>query len=91
MPTNGSSSQQPRITVYTTQTCHWCRVAKRYLAERGLSYREVDIGHDTAGKRRMVLMTGQHGVPVIEVGEHAMLGWDKHEFEKLLSGRFKRR
>ena len=31
------------------------------------------------------------GVPVIRVGEHAMTGWDKAEFERLLSGRFKRR
>jgi hypothetical protein len=39
----------------------------------------------------MVLMTGQRGVPVIQVGERAMIGWDKHEFEKLLSGKYKRR
>jgi len=89
--TNGSPNSQPRITLYTTQTCHWCRVAKAYLAERGLVYREFDVGHDASAKRRMLLMTGQHGVPVIEVGEHAMIGWDRHEFEKLLSGKFKRR
>lgn len=91
MPTSGNPNSQPRITLYTTQTCHWCRVAKRYIAERGLAFREVDVGHDAAGKKRMVLLTGQRGVPVIEVGEHAMIGWDKTEFEQLLSGRFKRR
>lgn len=91
MPTSGNSNVQPRIIVYSTQACRWCRVAKQYLAERGLEYREVDVGHDAAGKRRMLLMTGQRGVPVIQVGEHAMIGWDKHEFERLLSGKFKRR
>jgi len=39
----------------------------------------------------MALMTGQFGVPVIEVGEHAMIGWNREEFERLLSGRFKHR
>ena len=91
MPTNGNSNNAPRITLYTTQTCHWCRVAKAYLAERGLAFEELDVGHDAGARRRMLLMTGQNGVPVIEVGEHAMIGWDKHEFEKLLSGKFKRR
>lgn len=89
--TNGSSEHHPRITVYTTETCYWCKTAKRYLADRGLEYREVDVAKDRAGLKRMVLLTGQRGVPVIEVGEHAMIGWDKQEFERLLSGRFKRR
>lgn len=66
-------------------------MVKEYLDERGVSYEEIDIAADPAGHREMVLMTGQHGVPVILVGEHAMIGWDPAEFELLLSGRFKRR
>ena len=46
---------------------------------------------DLAARRRMALMTGQFGVPVIEVGEHAMIGWDREEFERLFHRRFKRR
>ena len=46
---------------------------------------------DLGARREMALMTGQFGVPVIVVGEHAMIGWDPGEFELLRSGRFKRR
>ena len=91
MPTSGNSQHQPRITVFTSSSCHWCRVAKRYLEERGLSYREIDVIADRRGRQEMVRMTGQHGVPVIRVGEHAMTGWDKTEFERLLEGRERRR
>jgi glutaredoxin len=91
MPTSGDSYRQPRITVFTSPSCHWCKVAKRYIEERGLVYREVDIFADRMGRQEMVRMTGQHGVPVIRVGEHAMTGWDKAEFERLLEGRFRRR
>ena len=91
MPTSGNSPFQPRITLFTTPSCHWCRVAKRYMEDRGLAYREVDVVKDPQGRQEMVRMTGQHGVPVIRVGEHAMTGWDKAEFERLLSGRFHRR
>ena len=91
MPTSGTTPHQPRITVFTSPSCQWCKVAKRYLDERGLTYREVDVIKDPRGRQEMARMTGQFGVPVIRVGEHAMTGWDKAEFERLLSGRFKRR
>ena len=91
MPTSGSRSHSPRITVFTSPACHWCKVTKRYLADKGLTYREVDVIADRKGRQDMVRMTGQSGVPVIRVGEHAMVGWDPDEFERLLSGRFKQR
>jgi len=91
MPTNGSSGHPPRITVYTSPSCHWCRVAKRYLEHKGLEYREVDIIADKRGRQEMARMTGQHGVPVIRVGHRAMVGWDKAEFETLLSNKGGRR
>jgi glutaredoxin 3 len=91
MPTNGGFHDQPRITLFTTPSCHWCRTARAYLDGRGLEYREVDIVKDRRGRQEMVRMTGQSGVPVIRVGEHAMTGWDHNEFERLLKGRFTRR
>jgi glutaredoxin len=79
------------VTIYTTPTCHWCRVAKRYFAEHRIEFREVDVSQDRRGRKEMVLMTGGMAVPVIRVGEHAMTGWDVREFERLRSGKFKRR
>jgi len=89
--TSGDSRATPRITIYTTPTCHWCDVAKRYLTKEGVAFHEVDITRDRRGLRDMVLMTGGRAVPVLRVGTHAMVGWDVHEFERLRSGRFKRR
>jgi glutaredoxin 3 len=91
MPTSGRAKHPSSITLYTSPTCHWCRVAKRYLEERGLEYREVDIISDPRARQEMVRMTGQYGVPVIRVGERSMTGWDKTEFERLLHGRARRR
>ncbi len=91
MTTDGNQGRPPRITVYTSPSCHWCRVAKRYLESKGLPYREIDIIADKRGRQEMVRMTGQYGVPVIRVGERAMAGWDPAEFDRLLDGRPKRR
>lgn len=58
--------------------------AKRYFAERGIDYVDLDVSRDQAALKRMVQSTQQYGVPVIQVGDKAMVGWDKGEFEKLL-------
>jgi len=66
-------------------------VAKRYFVEHSIEFAEADIVDDLAARREMALMTGQFGVPVVLVGEHAMIGWDPEEFEILRSGHFKHR
>lgn len=91
MTIDGESRMISKVTIYTTPTCHGCEVAKRYLSSRGVVFREIDITQDRQGLRDMVLMTGGRAVPVLRVGEHAMIGWDPREFERLRSGRFKRR
>lgn len=78
------AEQEKRVTIFTTPTCPYCVYAKRYMSEHGVRYTEVDVSKDRAGLRRMVTMTGQYGVPVILVGERAMVGWNPAEFEALL-------
>jgi glutaredoxin 3 len=78
--------QPKRITVYSTPTCLFCDQAKTYLADRGLEFEDVDVSQDKARLREMVLMTGQYGVPVVKVGEKAMIGWNVDEFKQLLGG-----
>ncbi len=35
-----------RIIMYTTSWCGDCRAAKKFLADRGIPYEEVDIGEN---------------------------------------------
>ncbi len=79
----GPAPRTKKVVVYTSPTCPWCRVAKAYLLEHEISFTEVDIYADARGRRDMVLMTGQHGVPVLRVGEKAMVGWRAEEFDTL--------
>lgn len=51
-----------------------------------MAFDDVDVSLDKAGLRQMVTMTGQQGVPVIRVGEKAMVGWNAKEFQALLIG-----
>ena len=75
-----------RIRLYTTPVCSYCRIAKAYLKDNDIEFTEIDVTTDARGRREMVTMTGQNGVPVILVGEKALIGWNQNEFERLLRG-----
>ena len=37
----------PRITLYVTGNCTYCRQARQYLQQRGLRFQELNIHHST--------------------------------------------
>ena len=73
-----------RVKIYTTPTCGYCHQAKRFLAERGVKFIEHDVSRDRAAADEMVRLTGQMGVPVIVVGDEAVVGFDRSRLESLL-------
>jgi glutaredoxin-like YruB-family protein len=75
---------QKSVTIYSTQTCHYCQLAKQFFADNGVQYTNVDVGVDRQKAREMVEKTGQMGVPVIEVGEEVIIGFDEDRLRSLL-------
>ena len=72
-----------RIRLFSTPVCGYCRVAKAYLVDNGIDFVEVDITRDRRGRRDMIVMTGQSGVPVILIGEKCLVGWSEAEFQRM--------
>ena len=72
------------VTIYTTPTCGYCKQAKRYLAEKGVQYKEVDVSTNQDAALELVRRTQQFGVPVIDVGGELVIGFDRARLEKLL-------
>lgn len=65
------------VTVYSTPTCTFCSAAKRYLRERSIPFREVDVSRDAKAAADMVRKTGQQGVPVLDINGKIIVGFDK--------------
>lgn len=78
-----SDSPLKSVKVYSTPACPWCKVAKAYLRDNSIPFTDIDVSRDKSGLKEMLAMTGQHGVPVLLVGEKTMVGWSPGEFEKL--------
>ncbi|MGC8783887.1 MAG: glutaredoxin family protein [Armatimonadota bacterium] len=77
-------NSQPRVIVFSTPNCPYCNMAKRYLRERGIRFRDVDVSRDPAAARDMVRRSGQQGVPVIDINGKIVVGFDRAKINQLL-------
>jgi glutaredoxin len=57
------------ITMYSTMWCPDCRRAKKFLKERGVEFREVDIERDPSAEEIVIKANnGKRKVPTLEIG-----------------------
>ena len=75
---------QPRVIVFSTPTCSFCTMAKKYFREKGIKFRDVDVSRDMAAARDMVRRSGQQGVPVIDIGGKIVVGFDRVKINQYL-------
>jgi len=73
-----------KVIVYSTPTCGYCTVAKDWLKENNIEYKEFDVAMDEEKRNELIKKTGQMAVPVIEVGEDIVIGFDKKKLSELL-------
>jgi len=73
-----------KIKIYSTPFCVYCKIAKDFFDKKGLAYEEVDVSVDEKAAQEMVARTNQMGVPVIEIGEEVVIGFNKSQIEKIL-------
>jgi glutaredoxin len=73
-----------KITVYTTPTCDYCKLAKSWLRERGCEFEEKDITSDVTLLREWRSLTGGAGVPVVAHGNDFIIGFNEERMEQLL-------
>ncbi len=72
------------ITIYSTPTCHFCKLAKEYMTANNIAYTEHNVATDLAKRQEMVDKSGQLGVPVIDIGGTILVGFEESEFAEAL-------
>lgn len=65
----------PRVKLYTTEPCGFCRSAKSLLQSRGIAYEEVNLAKDPSGRAELVALTGQMTFPQVIAGERVIGGF----------------
>ena len=67
------------VTIYSTPTCHFCKLAKEFFAEKNVAFTNFDVSADAEKREEMIQMTGQLGVPVIIIDGDIMVGFDREK------------
>lgn len=72
------------VTIYSTPTCGFCHMLKSYLKDKGVAYTEKDLTKDMDAYNTILTKTGQLAVPVMEVGDQFVIGFDRPKIDKIL-------
>jgi len=71
------------LVLFTTSWCAYCKKAKAYLANKGLSYKEIDI-ESNGGAASYAQAGGQRGVPLLFKNGQRVLGFSTTAYDALL-------
>jgi glutaredoxin 3 len=65
-----------QVTIYSSNSCGYCKMAKQLLARRGVVPQELNV--DTSPDRRaeMIERTGRRTLPQIFIGDRHIGGYD---------------
>lgn len=77
-------AQKTQVTVYGTSHCPYCTMAKDFFKKHNVKFTDYDVEKDPARGREMVAKSGQMGVPVIEIGETLIVGFDEEGIKDAL-------
>lgn len=72
-----------KVSVYTSNTCPYCTMAKDYLKEKNIEFEEKNIQEDKVARDELMKM-GHLGVPVIVIDEEEIVGFDQRKIDELL-------
>lgn len=77
--------KEGEVVLYSTSWCGYCKAARDLFAREGVSYVEHDIERSAQGKK-MHSALGGGGVPVIEIREKVIRGFDEKKILAALKG-----
>lgn len=74
-----------KVEIYSTDSCHFCHMAKEFFSENGVEFINYNVGTDPEKRQEMLEKSGQLGVPVIVVdNKDLVVGFDKKKISELL-------
>jgi glutaredoxin 3 len=66
----------PPITLYVSDWCPYCQLAKQLLTQKNLVFAEIDVDGDAELRREMTARSGRDTVPQIFIGDKHVGGCD---------------
>ena len=74
-----------KIEIYSTESCHFCHMAREFLTANKIPFTDYNVGVDTDRRKEMIEKSGQMGVPVIVIdSKDVVVGFDRQNLARLL-------
>lgn len=72
------------VKIYSTPTCVYCKTLKEYLKKNNIQFEDIDVSKDEKQLQHMIKVSGQMGVPVVDIDDKIVVGFDKQQIDQLL-------
>ena len=76
----------PKVELYSTAWCVYCRKAREFFRSRGIAFVEYDIEKDEDAARRKNQLTDRRGVPFVVINGTGIYGYDQGAYIRALKG-----
>ena len=73
-----------QVKVYSTSTCPFCIRAKQFLKDNNIAFEDIDVAGNQAAAEEMIKISGQMGVPVLDIEGEIIIGFDKEKIKENL-------
>lgn len=73
------------VTVYTTKTCAYCAMVKKYLTSKGILFDIVDLDDNPAKRQELIEKTGAMTVPITERDGKYVIGFNLPQLAQLIA------
>lgn len=76
----------PKVIIYSTTWCAFCKTEEQYLQKLGVDYVKKDVEEDKAAYEELMQKSGGNfqGVPVTDIDGELVLGFNRPQIDTLL-------
>jgi glutaredoxin len=64
--------------------CKYCNLSKEFFKKHNIEYTEHNVAADAERRAEMIDISGQMGVPVIQIDDMVVVGYNEKAFHELL-------
>jgi len=83
-PAVADEAPAPKVELYTTSWCGYCKQAKAFLRSQGIAYTEYDVEQDREAAQRMRQLTHASSVPVAVIDGQVIRGFSEGAYRQAL-------
>lgn len=74
-----------KVRVFSTPSCPYCVTLKKFLEKHDIEFEDIDVSQDEEIMDEIIEKSGQMQVPVVDIDDEFIVGFDRNKIKKLLN------